>query len=132
MRRERGSVSVVVAAIVLVALALSLGVSDIGRVLVARSRARTAADAAALAAAQELALPTGRDPAEVARGYAGRNGGVLEACTCAAGTFDATVTVSITIGGLFLVAGDRTVRAAARALVDLPTAPPSPSPPPPP
>ena len=62
MRSERGSVSMVVAAIVLLALVLSVGVTDVARVLVARSHARTAADAAALAAAQELALPSGADP----------------------------------------------------------------------
>ena len=64
MKREHGSVSIVVAAIVLLALVLSVGVADVARVLVARSHARTAADAAALAVAQELALPSGVDPAE--------------------------------------------------------------------
>ena len=59
MRNERGSVSLVVAAIVVMALVFCLGVTDVARVLVARSHARTAADAAALAAAQELALPSG-------------------------------------------------------------------------
>jgi Flp pilus assembly protein TadG len=121
-------VSVVVAAIVLVALVLSLGASDVGRVLIARSRARTAADAAALAVAQELALPEGRDPAEVAADYAARNGAALVACSCAASTFDATVTVSIVVGGLLLVVGDRVVEAAARAVVDLPPATPTPAP----
>ena len=76
MRRERGSVSVVVAAIVLLALVLSVGVTDVARVLVARSHARTAADAAALAVAQELALPSGTDPADVAADYAARNGAI--------------------------------------------------------
>ena len=62
MRRERGSVSIVVAAVVLLALVLSVGVADLARVLVARSHARTAADAAAFAVAQELVLPSGADP----------------------------------------------------------------------
>ena len=124
MRRERGSVSIVVAAIVLLALVLSVGVADVGRVLVARSHARSAADAAALAAAQELALPSGTDPAGVAADYAGRNGAVLTDCSCAPGTLDATVTVSIVVDGFLLVTGTRTVTVRARAVVDLPVEPP--------
>ena len=124
MRRERGSVSIVVAAIVLLALVLSVGVTDVARVLVARSHARTAADAAALAAAQELALPSGADPADVAADYAGRNDANLTDCVCGAGTLDATVTVSIVVDGFLLVTGTRTVTARARAVVDLPVEPP--------
>jgi secretion/DNA translocation related TadE-like protein len=125
VRRERGSVSIVVAAVVLLALVLSIGVADVARVLVARSHARTAADAAALAAAQELALPSGADPAEVAAAYAERNDAILSDCICAAGTFDATVTVSIVVDGFLLVTGTRTVTARARAVVDMPGGPPS-------
>ncbi len=124
MRRERGSVSIVVSAIVLLALVLSLGVADVARVLVARSHARTAADAAALAAAQELALPTGADPADVAAAYAERNDAILSDCLCAAGRTDATVTVSIVVDGFLLVTGTRTVTARARAVVDMPGEPP--------
>lgn len=120
MKRERGSVSIVVAAIVLLALVLSVGVADVARVLVARSHARTAADAAALAAAQELALPSGADPADVAAVYAERNDAILIGCICAAGTLDATVTVSIVVDGFLLVTGTRTVTARARAVVDMP------------
>ena len=64
---QRGSVSVLLAAGILIVMVLVLGVTDLGRVLIARSKARTAADAAALAAADELALPSGADPAEVER-----------------------------------------------------------------
>lgn len=122
MRRDDGSVSVVVAAIVLVVLVLSLGLADLARVVVARSHARTAADAAALAVAQELALPTGRDLSGVATEYAGRNGATLEACECEPGTFDATVSVAIAVDGLLLLPGDRTVVARARAVVERPGA----------
>ena len=66
MSSQRGSVSVLLAAGILIVLVLVLGVTDLGRVLIARSKARTAADAAALAAADELALPSGADPAELA------------------------------------------------------------------
>jgi Flp pilus assembly protein TadG len=126
VRRERGSVSIVVAAIVLLALVLSVGVADVARVLVARSHARTAADSAALAAAQELALPSGADPAEVASAYAALNDAILSDCVCAVGTFDAIVTVTIVVDGFLLVTGARTVTARARAVVDIPSAPPPP------
>jgi Flp pilus assembly protein TadG len=95
-------------------------VADVARVLVARTHARTAADAAALAVAQELALPSGTDPIDVAADYAARNDAILTACGCVAGTLDATVTVSIVVGGFLLVTGPRTVTARARAVVDMP------------
>lgn len=125
MRRERGSVSIVVAAIVLVALVLSVGLADVARVLVARSHARTAADAAALAVAQELALPSGAEPADVAAAYAEHNDAILSDCICVVGTTDATVTVSIVVDGFLLVTGARTVTARARAVVATPSSPPS-------
>ena len=128
MRSERGSVSIVVAAIVLIGLVLCVGMDDVARALVVRSHARTAADAAALAVAQELALPTGRDPSDVAADYAIRNGAALTDCECAPKTFDDTVTVSIQVSGFLLVPGDRTVTARARAVVDLPSPSPTPSP----
>ena len=121
MSDQRGSVSVLLAAGILVVLVLVLGVTDLGRVLIARSKARTAADAAALAAADELALPTGADPAALAAEYATRNGAVLTACTCTAGTFEAVVMVEVTTGDLLLFPGVRVVVARARAVVDLPS-----------
>jgi secretion/DNA translocation related TadE-like protein len=124
VRQERGSVSIVVAAIVLVVLVLSVGLVDVARVLVARSHARTAADAAALAVAQELALPSGAEPADVAAAYAERNHAILNDCVCVAGTTDATVTVSIVVDGFLLVTGERTVTARARAVVEMPSEPP--------
>jgi secretion/DNA translocation related TadE-like protein len=127
VNRERGSVSVVVAAIVLIALVMSVGLADMARVLVARSHARTAADAAALAVAQELVLPSGTDPAQVAVQYAERNGAVVTGCACTAGTFEDTVTVAITVEGFLLITGVRTVTARARAVVDVPATP-APSP----
>ena len=129
MNRERGSVTVIVAALVLVVLVLSLGVADLGRVLVARSHARTAADASALAVAQELVLPSGRDPIDVAAEFAARNGAVMRSCLCVSGTFEATVTVEIAVEDLLLIPGSHTVTAAARAVVDLPSPASTPSPP---
>jgi DNA topoisomerase-1 len=118
---ERGSISVVVVAGAAVVLVLTMGVADVARALTAAIRARAAADAAALAAAQELAFPSGSTPAEVASDYAEANGGRLETCTCAPGTFTAEVEVAVSVGAMFLSADDRVATARARAVVDLPT-----------
>src|SRR5690349_20274933 len=85
-RSERGSVTVLAAAVMLVAGSLALAGMDLLRALDGRARAQAAADAAALAAARELAIPTGITPTEAAADYAGRNGAVLVSCTCAAGS----------------------------------------------
>jgi secretion/DNA translocation related TadE-like protein len=118
---HRGSVTVLMAAMLPVVLILAMGTADIGRALVARSRARAAADAAALAAAQELALPTGGDPAEIARDYAARGGGELTACTCAVGSYEAVVDVDVAVGDLLLVPGAPVATARARAVIELPS-----------
>jgi secretion/DNA translocation related TadE-like protein len=118
---ERGSVSIVFAVGVLVVLVLTMGIADVGRVLLARSRARTAADAAALAAADEMALPTGLDPETLAQEYAVRNDASLTACVCDVGTFEADVTVTVHVGSLLLFPGARDAVARSRAVVDLPS-----------
>jgi len=120
LRRERGSVSVVVAASVGMALVVSMGAADVGRALIARSRAEAAADLAALAAAQELAFPSGVDPATLAADYADRNGARLVSCSCDEGTFEATVEVAVPVRGFLLPIADRDVIGVARAVVDLP------------
>ena len=118
---DRGSITLVSAAVLAALVVLAMGASDVARVLHAASRAQTAADAAALAAAQALAIEEeGPEPAALAGEYAERNGAVLETCTCERGTFEATVSVRLPVGELFLFAGDRTVQARARAQVDLP------------
>jgi Flp pilus assembly protein TadG len=120
-RSQRGSVSIVVAATATIALVASLGCADVGKALVARARARAAADAAALAAAQELVLPSERQPVEVASDYAARNGAALSSCICAPGSFEAVVEVVAPVGPLFLASDSLDVRALARAVVELPT-----------
>jgi secretion/DNA translocation related TadE-like protein len=115
---QRGSVSIVVAGVAVVALVSSLGLADVGKALVARARARAAADAAAHAAAQELALPGARIPADVAADYADRNGATLVSCSCANGTLEATVEVEVPVGAMFLASDGLTVRSRARAIVD--------------
>lgn len=119
-RGEEGSVSIVVAAFVAALVVLSLGTADLARVLTVAATAQTAADVAALAAAQELAIPGELDPADIAREYAGRNGAIVVTCECATGTFEAVVTVRAAVGPLALFADDRVVEATARAVVDLP------------
>ena len=122
MRRgERGSVSVVVAAAVGMSLVVTMGAVDVGRALIARSRAEAVADLAALAAAQELAFPMGTDPASIAADYADRNGARVVSCSCAAGTFEAVVHVVVPVRGFLLPLADREVTGTARAMVDLPT-----------
>lgn len=117
---QRGSVSIIVAAVGTIALVAALGMADLGKALVARARARAAADAAALAAAQELALPSGRQPGEVASDYAARNGATLSSCVCASGSIDAVVEVVAPIGELFLASDSLDVHSRARAVIDLP------------
>jgi secretion/DNA translocation related TadE-like protein len=120
IRGERGSVSVVVAAAVAMALVVTMGAADVGRAVIARSRAEAAADLAALAAAQELAFPSGIDPAGFAADYAVRNGARLLSCSCAEGTSEAVVRVAVRVSGFLLPLADRDVIGIARAVVDLP------------
>ena len=114
---ERGSSSVLAAAVLVLACALCLISVDLARALEAKTRAQTAADAAALAAARELALDTDQGAQEAAD-YALRNGATLVSCECAQGTYEAIVDVEVPVDLLF-VGSDRTVHAKARAVVDL-------------
>jgi secretion/DNA translocation related TadE-like protein len=120
---ERGSVSVLSAAVLFLAAVLALVTVDIARVVRTEGRAQTAADAAALAAAQEIALPSGRSPLEVAAEYAGRNGGTLVSCRCEPGTSEAVVAVSVQASLLFL-GPDRAIERQARAVVEILQGPP--------
>lgn len=101
-----------------VVMVLLLGLADLGMFLVARSRAQTAADAAALAAAGEQ---VGKgEPAEAATRFAASNGATLDSCDCPRGGLDAVVKVSIPVRFVLLKAlGVGEVGARARAEVDL-------------
>jgi Flp pilus assembly protein TadG len=100
---------------------LALAVADLGSLLLARSRAQAAADAAALAAVVQQApiLGRGSDPEGAARETAAANGASLTSCECAVYDAHATVEVSLTPRIAF-VSGwrSRAVRARARADVD--------------
>jgi secretion/DNA translocation related TadE-like protein len=117
---ERGSITVVAAAVIAIVVVATMGVADVGKALVARTHAQAAADAAALAAAQELAFTSGIAPAVAAEEFAQRNGATLVSCACALGGADAVVEVSVPVGHLLLLPGDRSATASARAVVDLP------------
>jgi hypothetical protein len=81
------------------------------------ARAQMAADAAALAAAQEIAIPSGAAPEAMAADYAERNGARLVSCRCEDGSGEAVVEVEVPISLVF-VGADRSVRATARAVIE--------------
>lgn len=118
-RGERGSVTIVVVALMAMSLVLAMGAADLARVLTRAARAQTAADSAALAAAQELASGAGLEPAGLAAAYAERNGAVLTSCSCDAGGTEAVVTVTVQVGSLLLAPDDKVVTARARAVVQI-------------
>jgi secretion/DNA translocation related TadE-like protein len=115
--QERGSVTVLVAAVLLLSGALALISVDLLRALEAKARAQTAADAAALAAAQEIAAPSSGSPVEVASEYAQRNGATLIECKCQVGGSEAVVRVEVPVRLVF-VGPDRTVAQRARAVIE--------------
>jgi secretion/DNA translocation related TadE-like protein len=119
VRAQRGSASLVLAASLAFATVLAAFSADLSRVTVGRTTAQTAADAAALAAAQELVRPSGRAPNEVAAEYAERDGARMVSCTCQPGSSEAVVTVERDVV-LPLLGQTRTLRATARAVVAAP------------
>jgi len=121
VKDDRGSASVVVAAVMAALVTLAMGAADVARVLGAAADAQTAADAAALAAVHEQAIPSGVEPSDLAAEYSARNGAELTACECDAGAFESLVSVRVPVGPLFLFPDDRVVVGEARAVVDLPT-----------
>jgi secretion/DNA translocation related TadE-like protein len=119
---ERGSSSVVAAAIMMMVVVMALATADVARALAAVSRAQGAADAAALAAAQQMVEPTGDSPSAVADRFAQANGAQLVQCDCTPGGSQAVVTVRVEISGLLLLRSGRSTTATARAVLDLPGA----------
>lgn len=114
MRGERGSASLAVVAVSMLAMASALVVLDVARVVDVRIRAQTAADAAALAAA--VATYSG-DPVREAGRFAALNGARLTRCRCPVDRSWETrvVEVSVAIGfDRWLLPFDR-VEADARA-----------------
>jgi secretion/DNA translocation related TadE-like protein len=119
LNAERGSVSLILVAAMGFSVILGALIVDVARASGAKARAQAAADAAALAAAQEQILPSGRSPEGVAAEYAERNGARLVACRCPEDGMAAVVVVELNVRlpGLGVT---RAVRAAARAVMESP------------
>ena len=118
-RAERGSISIVMLAVLVFGLVLTVAAGRLGVALVGRARADTAADAAALAAADQLALGHGAGAAEAAaRATAASNGAVLESCRCAGS--DAEVVVQLDLGVLGAARGHAKAEVDLRCAFDLP------------
>ena len=82
-RDDRGSVTIVMLAAIAIAAGLMLGIARVGGAAVLRARADTAADAAALAAADALASGGGAPQAvSAAVATARANGARLVDCDC--------------------------------------------------
>lgn len=111
---ETGSALVAVCALAALTVALGAGLVRLNMAGIDRARAQTAADAAALAAAAELAGGrTGPEARRTAEATAGANGARLEACDCRSG--DDSVEVAVVMPRRPFL--PREVRAAARAEV---------------
>ena len=108
----------VVAALGFTAILAAL-TADLARAASARTRAQTAADAAALAAAQELVAPSLASPREVADEYAERHGAVVIRCECDPASDETLVVVELSVSLPFL-GGESRIRATARAVVEPP------------
>jgi secretion/DNA translocation related TadE-like protein len=115
---ERGSISVTAVAVMVVLLVMAAALTDVARVFDAASRAQVAADAAALAAAQEMVLPSSLGPAGAAGEYARRNGATLDSCECRLGSDEAVAEVRVEVGELLFLPRSPVLHARARAVVD--------------
>jgi hypothetical protein len=104
---ERGAVSILMLAAAGIAVLLCLGLGRVGGAAVLQARADTAADAAALAAADALALDRGPSgAAAAARTAAALNRARLVSCSCAGAAAEVVVQIGRAHG-------------RARAVVDL-------------
>ncbi len=98
-RSQRGSVTVLSLALVVVAMVVALGVARAGHAAGDAARADTAADAAALAAADALARSEGSGVARVsAATVAAENDGVLRRCDCVGDHAEVVVQVGHAFG----------------------------------
>jgi secretion/DNA translocation related TadE-like protein len=118
---DRGSAAVSVVGLVAMVMVLMLGLADLAAFLLARSKAQTAADAAALAAAAELLPGRGPGPETEAEKLAELNGASLVSCTCPPKAQSVVVYVSVpTRFAILRTIGAKQVIARARAEVDIP------------
>ena len=113
--RDRGAAAVWVLGCAALVLAIGVLVLVRGLAVLARHRAETAADFAALAAANRIGL--GGDPCAAAREIAAANDAALRSCTVSlgAGGRTGTVRVEVVAQADLPVVGERSVTARARA-----------------
>lgn len=109
-----------VLSLALMVMVIIAGLGDLAIFFVARAKAQTAADAAALAAASELVPGLGKDPSGQAVQFAQANGAQLRECVCRFGSKAAQVRVAVEVQFILARAlGVQEVGARARAEVDL-------------
>jgi hypothetical protein len=116
---ESGAASLIGAAILAVGLVLGLLVSDVARLVEARSRLLVAADAAALAAAPVTFAPFGAvgSPTAEATRFADANGAELIDCRCPIDQSWSQRDIVVTVGGSvdLVLLGHREIQATAAA-----------------
>jgi secretion/DNA translocation related TadE-like protein len=117
VKGQRGTATLLVAAALGVAAMLAALSADLALAIRARAHAQTAADAAALAAAQELIVPTSLSPRQVAEEYASKHGAQVTECECDPARDDVVVTVTMPIHLPFF-GSQRRVTGRARAVVE--------------
>lgn len=101
-------------------MSLSLLVADLSVILIARARAQSAADAAALAAAAELLPGSKGSPGWQASRFADLNGARIVVCRCEKGSTAAEVRVETPVRFLVLGSlGVDSIGASARAEAEL-------------
>jgi secretion/DNA translocation related TadE-like protein len=99
-RTERGAVSILMLAVLVIGLVLAMGAARLGGALIGRARAESAADAAALAAADRLAVGDGSAAARTAAGAtASSNDARLLSCDCSGTTAEVVVEVDVPAWG---------------------------------
>jgi secretion/DNA translocation related TadE-like protein len=112
-RSEAGSAAVLVCALAGLSAVLALGVTRVGVASVATARAETAADAAALAAAHELAAGRSeREASRIAEASAVANGARLIDCDCRGPGATVKVVVRVPRSGPLAVSANASARAA--------------------
>lgn len=122
---DHGNASITVVGGMAMIMVFTLGLSDLAVFFIARTRAQTAADSAALAAAAELIPGLGAEPQSKAEQFAAANGAKLLSCRCVLGSGIAEVSVSVpvslTLSGFSSV---KEVKARSRAEVMSPSSSP--------
>ena len=116
---DQGFASTIMLALLALAGLLCLATADAANVLLSRTRAQTAADAAALAAVAVQLESGAGSPEEAAKRTSEANGAVLEGCECPAHGGLAKVTVSIATRVRMLGVAPSRVERTAEASLDL-------------